>query len=113
MTDGEFCAAVELRAMASAWHAMAGGWDLTWGERQELFPKGGDDLPEPPADTERRMRILLEIGYRLRFDEADALVNWLRRPIPGLGYQSPIELMGGPLANLRLVRRLADEGLLP
>ena len=31
-----------------------------------LFPAGGEDLANLPADTEARMRILIEIGYRLR-----------------------------------------------
>ena len=113
MINGETCAAVELRAMISAWRALVVEWELTWCERRTLLPCGGDDLERPPADTETRMRLMIEINYRLRFETGGALVEWLRQPSREWGWLAPLDLMGGPLPDLRRVRRLADEGLLP
>lgn len=111
--DGEGFRTAELRAMISAWRALVVRWELTWSERRALLPEGGDDLPRPPADTETRMRILVEIGYRLRFDEDHGFVEWLRQPTSDWGWIAPLDVMGGSLADLRRVRRLADEDLLP
>ena len=113
MLNGEVSAAIELRTMISAWRALVIEWELTWSERQALLPEGGDELNNPPADTERRMRILVEIGYRLRFDDGDELVVWLRQPSRKWGWLAPLDVMGASLPDLRRVRRLADEGVLP
>ncbi len=111
--NGEVFAAIELRAMISAWRTLVIEWELTWSERQALLPQGGDELENPPAGTETRMRLLIEIGYRLRFDDGMALVEWLRTPSPDWGWLAPLDVMGASLPDLRRLRRLADAGLLP
>lgn len=113
MLNGTVCAAIELRALISAWRVLVIEWELTWSERRALLPAGGDELDRPPEDTERRMRLLVEIGYRLRVDEGEDLVGWLRRPSRKWGWVAPLDVMGASLADLRRMRRLADEGMLP
>ena len=108
MIDDE-CAATELRVMGSAWRALDRRWDLSPVERRRLFPDGGEDDAAPPRDTETRMRILIEIGYRIGLAEC-LLHDWLRMPTPTLGWLSPLDAMSGPLADLRGVRDLVDRG---
>lgn len=90
----EACAAAELRAMASAWRALERRWGLSPVERRALLPEGGEDAPNPPRGTETRMRILIEVGYRIGLPE-DLLHDWLRTPTPTLGWLTPLDAMSG------------------
>lgn len=111
MLNGSEVAVIELIAIKSAWRDLAIGWELTWQERKALLPEGGEDAPHPPPDTEHRMRILLEIGYRLRFENDAAMQEWLREPSECLNYYSPLEAMSGSLTELRRFRRFVEAGL--
>lgn len=111
MQTGSDVATIELMAMQSAWRDLTLRWELTWQERKALLPTGGEDLPQPPVDTERRMRILIEIGYRIRFDDDDELQDWLRMPSELLNWHSPIEAMSSPLPDLRRFRQFVEMGL--
>ena len=104
-------AVVELAAMMTAWRDLAVRWGLTWHERRALLPKGGDELASPPADTETRMRIMIEIGYRVRFDTPAELDDWLRTPTQTWKWNSPLEVMSGPLADLRRFRQFVGTGV--
>lgn len=97
--------------MTEAWRSLAARWDLTWKELRALFPKGGEDCLSPCADTETRMRVLLEIGYRIRFDDDSDEQDWLRRPVELLGWYAPVEVMSGTLADLRRFRAFVEQGL--
>lgn len=109
--EGREAARIELAAMAAAWRSLGARWQLTWKERRALFPKGGEDGADPCADTETRMRILIEIGYRLRFDDDGDEQEWLRRPMEMLGWHTPIEVMSGTLGDLRRFRAFVEQGL--
>lgn len=102
-------AALELRSMHSAWSALERRWNLVPGERRALLPAGGVEDHAPPRDTETRMRILIEIGYRIGMPEC-MLDDWLRTASPTLGYLTPLEVMSGSLAELRGLRRLVEQG---
>ena len=108
MTDDDL-AAVELRTMLSAWRALATRWDLTWRERAELLPAGGEESENPPRDTEARMRILIEIGYRISLPDSE-LHDWLRTATQALGWLSPLDLMSGSMGDLRSIRHLVNVG---
>lgn len=108
MTDEEI-AASELRTMITAWRALERRWDLSPVERRRLLPAGGEDDAAPPGDTETRMRILIEVGYRIGLAEC-LLHDWLRQPTKTLRWLSPLDAMSGPLADLRGVRRLVELG---
>ncbi len=109
MNGTEDLAAIELRAMRSEWRALARRWDLTARESADLFPVGGEDAVSPPRDTETRMRILIEIGYRIGLKESD-LRDWLRVPMITLGWLAPLDAMSRSLADLRCIRRLVEQG---
>ena len=109
MTNDD-CAAIELRAMASAWRTLEKRWDLSSAERKALLPDGGEDADDPPRSTETRMRILIEIGYRIGLPGGD-LHDWLRTPTPTLGWLAPLDVMSGGLGDLRWVRALIEQGL--
>lgn len=111
LMDGKDAARVELAAMTGAWRSLAARWDLTWRELRALFPKGGEDGASPCADTETRMRVLVEIGYRVAFDEHDEEREWLRCPAEMLGWHAPIEVMSGTLGDLRRFRAFVEQGL--
>jgi len=111
MINGKEAAVIDDMAMRSAWRDLAINWELDWRERRMLVPAGGEDEPFPPADTERRMRILIEIGHRLRFDDDATLCEWLRMPTELWYWYSPLEVMGGPLPDLRRMRQFIEEGL--
>lgn len=96
--------------MLSAWRALAARWDLTWRERGELLPAGGEEDESPPRDTEARMRILIEVGYRISLPEAE-LRDWLRTATQALGWLSPLDVMSGSLGDLRSFRHLVNVGL--
>lgn len=102
-------AVIELRTMRSAWRALSRRWDLTSRERTELLPAGGEENESPPTDTEARMRILIEIGYRVGLPDS-TLQDWLRTPTETLGFLTPLDAMSGPMADLRGVRRLVEMG---
>lgn len=111
MHIGSDVATVELMAMRTAWQDLSLRWELTWQERRALLPAGGEDAEQPPMDTERRMRILIEIGYRIRFDDDDDLQEWLRMPTELLNWYSPLEAMSGQLPDLRRFRQFVEMGL--
>lgn len=107
--DTKDIAALELRTMRSAWRALARRWELTAAERRELLPAGGEDEDFPPRDTETRMRIMIEVGYRIGLP-TDLLHDWLRTASPVLGWLSPLDAMAGSLADLRGFRRIVELG---
>jgi hypothetical protein len=107
ITGTDDLAAIELRAVRSAWRALAKRWGLTARELADLLPAGGEDADSPPRDTETRMRILIEIGYRIGLREPD-LRDWLRAPMIALGWLAPLDAMSGSLADLRGIRRLVE-----
>ncbi|SEL80854.1 Protein of unknown function [Sphingomonas palmae] len=103
-------AALELRSMRSAWKALERRWDLSPSERRALLPAGGVDEESPPRDTEARMRILIEVGYRIGLAEM-LLQDWLRTSTPTLGWLTPLDVMSGTMSELRAMRRLVEMGL--
>lgn len=105
----EDLAALELRLMQSAWRTLERRWDLEPVERRRLLPDGGEDEVQPPRGTETRMRILIEIGYRIGLAE-DLLHDWLRTPSPTLEWLTPLDVMSASVADLRGVRRLVEMG---
>ncbi len=109
--NGSEAAAVDMMAMRRAWCDLAVSWELTWQERRMLLPAGGEDQQAPPEDTERRMRILIEIGHRLRFENDLAMCEWLRMPSELWFWYSPLEVMSGPLPDLRRLRQFIELGL--
>ena len=109
--DMKEAARVELATMTGAWRDLAARWDLVWRERRMLFPAGGEELAEPPGDTETRMRIMVEIGYRLPFDTAGEIRDWLREPTELWAWHSPLEVMAGRLSDLRRFRCFVEQGL--
>lgn len=111
LTEKKTVAGIELAAMTGAWRSLDMRWGLTWRERRALFPKGGEDTADPCEDTETRMRVLVEIGHRLRFDDGDDERDWLRRPMEMLGWHAPIEVMSGALGDLRRFRAFVEQGL--
>lgn len=110
MMNGNDVAAVEVMAMQAAWRGLAINWELSWGERRALFPAGGEELVHPPVDTERRMRILIEVGHRLTLDDTE-LCDWLRCPSELWNWYSPLEVMSGSLPELRRFRAFVEQGL--
>ena len=111
LSEGLDVGRAELVAMAGAWRSLGARWDLTWMERRALFPRGDECAASPCSDTETRMRVLIEIGYRVRFDEDSQEQEWLRRPTEMLGWYSPLEVMSGTLADLRRFRAFVEQGL--
>lgn len=110
MTEAEVAEAAELEAMTGAWRDLAARWDLTFQERRALLPQGGEDRPAPPEDTERRMRLLIAIGYRVTFGRGEELREWLRMPCALWDWHSPLEVMSASLADLGGFRRIVEEG---
>jgi hypothetical protein len=102
-------AVIELRTMRSAWQALTRRWELTSDERSALLPSGGEEDASPSRDTETRMRILIEIGYRIELP-CDLLHDWLRTATPTLDWLTPLDAMSGPMADLRGFRRLVEMG---
>ena len=109
MNTAPDAAAAELATMMNAWRDLAVEWELTWQERRDLLPAGGDETAAPAADTEKRMRILLEIGYRLRFGNGAELREWLRDPSEFWRWHTPLEVMSGGLELLRRFRRHVEQ----
>lgn len=107
--DTKDIAALELRTMRSAWRALARRWGLSSAECRELLPAGGEDEDFPPRDTETRMRIMIEINYRITMPE-DVVWEWLRTSLHDLGYLTPLDVLGGTLADLRGFRRIVELG---
>jgi hypothetical protein len=110
MLNGTDVPAVEMTAMRAAWRDLAIRWELTWRERRALLPAGGEDRPDPPVDTERRMRILIEVGNRIRIDD-EKLRDWLRTPSELWNWFSPLEVLSGSLPELRRFRVFVELGL--
>jgi hypothetical protein len=102
-------AANELKAMRGAWRAVRGSWDLSDREVRELLPEGGEEAQSPPRDTEQRMRLMIEISYRLPHGIEDHS-EWLRTASPMLGWLSPLDVMSAGMAELRAFRRMAEGG---
>lgn len=111
LMEGRVVADIELAAMTGAWRDLDARWGLAWRERRALFPRGGEDHARPCEDTETRMRVLIEIGHRLRFDDDGDEREWLRRPMEMLGWHAPIEIMSGALGDLRRFRAFVEQGL--
>ena len=111
LMEGTETARIEHAAMTGAWRSLDARWALAWRERRALFPKGGEDAADPCEDTETRMRVLVEIGHRLRFDDDEEEREWLRRPMEMLGWHAPIEIMSGALGDLRRFRAFVEQGL--
>lgn len=107
--NGTDAAAVEVMAMRAAWRHLVIEWELSWSERRELLPLGGEERADLPHDTERRMRILIEIGHRLTADAG--LCEWLRTPTEFWNWYSPLEVMSGSISDLRRFRLLVEQGL--
>lgn len=107
--DMEEMAAVELRAMKSAWRTVSSSWELTSREVSELLPEGGEQAASPPKDTELRMRLMIEISYRLPHGIEDH-AEWLRTASPLLGWLSPLDVMSAGITELRAFRRMAEAG---
>lgn len=110
---GKDAPTAELMAMTTAWKELSARWELTWRESWVLFPEGGEDAEFPPADTETRMRLLIEVGYRLNLGEPISLQDWLREPSAAFGGYTPLEAMSESLTGLRRARQLVELGLLP
>ncbi|GEM72845.1 MAG: hypothetical protein GY736_08875 [Sphingomonas sp.] len=111
MLNGTEASAIETMEMIKAWRELAVRWELTWHERVALLPCGGEDTFSPPQDTERRMRILIEVGYRLRFEDDATLCEWLRTPTEMWNWHSPLEVMSASLPDLRRFRAFVELGL--
>ena len=111
LTEKANAAGIDLAEMTGAWYSLDRRWGLTWRERRTLFPKGGEDRADPCEDTMTRMRVLVEIGHRLRFESRDDEQDWLRLPLEMLGWHTPMEIMSGPLADLRRFRAFVEQGL--
>lgn len=111
MRNGNDASAIELMATTAAWRDLAIRWELDWRERTALLPSGGEEAATPPEDTETRMRILVEIGHRLRFDGDADLCEWLRLPTELWNWYSPLEVMSGPMSDLRRFRAYVEAGL--
>lgn len=111
LMSGEEAGCAELAAMTGAWRSLDERWGLVWNERRALFPKGVEDSAGPCVDTETRMRILIEIGRRLRFENQIDEQEWLRRPTEMLGWHTPIEVMSGALGDLRRFRAFVEQEL--
>lgn len=109
--DMEEAARIEMRAMRSAWRTLCARWQLSDREIRELLPSGGFDEDAPPSDTERRMRLLIEISYRLPAG-VDDIYDWLRTGTPAFAWHSPLEAMGLSVGSLRGVRLAVEEGRL-
>ncbi|NJR80064.1 hypothetical protein [Sphingomonas corticis] len=109
MDQGE-AAAAELRMMRRAWNALRAQWRLDRREVLELL-RGAEGAGTLSAATETRMRLLVEIGYRLcAADGDDDLRDRLRRPTAAFGWLSPLEAMSGGTGELRAVRVALETG---
>lgn len=98
----------ELGSMRTAWHALAVRWDITPREMAAILPDGGIRNLTPPATTERRMRRMLALDYRLPFYDDGETRKWLRTPIPQLGDLAPIDLLELSDAHVRELVRFAE-----
>jgi hypothetical protein len=101
----------ELRAMQGAWRAVRASWDLSDREVRDLLPQGGESISSPPHDTELRMRLMIEISYRLP-SGIDDRGEWLRMPTERLGWLSPLDVMASDIRDLRVMRRMLEAGQL-
>ena len=110
MTFSNDAEAVGLTAMRSAWQALTIEWDLTQRERQDLLPQGGEFANPMPSDTAARMALIVEIGYRLRFDTTAELREWLRRPVLMFALDAPLDVMAGSMDDLVRIRALVERG---
>ncbi|WCT72618.1 hypothetical protein PQ455_13375 [Sphingomonas naphthae] len=99
----------ELKTMRSSWQALARRWEFTGRELAQLLPEGGWDTPSPPADTERRMRLMLSVDYRLPFGSGSyELSSWARTPIDELDLFTPIELIAAGPPHIRALRDFVE-----
>ncbi|MEO9229920.1 MAG: hypothetical protein ABI216_13400 [Devosia sp.] len=98
----------ELSTMRTAWHALAVRWDITPRELAGILPDGGIRNLRPPATTERRMRGMLALDYRLPFYEDADTRTWLRTAIPQLGDYSPLDLLELSEAHVRELQCFAE-----
>ncbi|MGY2733587.1 hypothetical protein [Sphingomonas sp. UYP23] len=100
--------ALELRSMRAAWRALAERWELAPVEIGMLLPEGGEGWDNPPADTERRMRLLIDVGHGVGL-HGRHLSEWLRDPRQDMFFLSPIEAMSD-LGHLRHICRMVAAG---
>lgn len=99
----------ELKLMRANWFALSRSWGLDPREVALLLPQGGEDTPVPPADTERRMRLMLAIGYRLPSNgQADGLAAWPRTPLAEFGWMTPIDVMSSGPARMAALMRFVE-----
>ena len=110
MMNGSQASAMEMKVMCTAWRSLAEDWALTWEERRLLLPAGGEHDVAVPADTETRMRLLLEVARGLRLPLDEEAIEWLRAPCAVLRWRSPLDVMSSSLAELRYFRRLVEAG---
>ena len=99
----------ELRAMRVQWQALATRWELTGTDNAKLFPEGGWDRPNPPGDTEYRMRQMLALDHRLpfQFDPLEASA-WARTPIDQFDLLTPLEIIAEGKAPTRALCDFLD-----
>ena len=102
-------AAFELHTMRRAFRNLANRWGLSSRELAELLPAGGREDIDPPLDTETRMRILIEVNYRIGMAD-EGLEEWLRTSSRTLRGLSPLDAMSGSLGDLRGIRAIVDRG---
>jgi hypothetical protein len=101
---------VERPTLRKAWNGFARALGVAWLERRMVLLQGGEHAAVPPMDTDRRMRLLVEVGYRLGARSAAELYDWLRRLVPAFGWYSPLEVVSGPLEELVLYRTIVGDG---
>ena len=111
MNDMVDAAATELQAMRGAWRALRREWELSGTEVAFLLHGRDPEGSRLDAATETRLRILIEIGYRLERGVDDDLCDRLRTPTPAFGWLSPLDAMAGSLADLRGVRTVVEAGI--
>ena len=110
MNDMDTAAAAELRAMRGAWMALRNEWGLSGLEVARLLQGRDADAARLDAATETRLRILIEIGYRIPTGIDDDLHDRLRTGTPAFGWLSPLEAMSGSIGDLRGVRAVVEAG---
>ena len=70
-----------------------------------LLPEAGWDQPMPPGDTERRMRLMLSVDYRLPFRlNTVETCSWARTPIEQFNFCTPIQVMAEGAVQIRALR---------
>ena len=110
MMTAQEASAIDMMALAGAFRTLVADWDLDWRECRALLPSYREDMRPPTPDGERRMRMLVEIGHRLGFEDVEEKRDWLREPSPFWLWRTPLEVMGGTVADLRCFRDHVERG---